>query len=270
MVYKAQESTSGGVATGDMRTGRVARLRSRMLRMPEVCIQRAYWWNRSYQETEGEPEVVRRARALARVLQELPVKINEDELIVGMTTSKQRGSILFPEIQWEYVLKEAESFSSRDWDTFGPFDRGEFDRLAEVLPYWKGKCTWDRFNASLPPEVKRLHGGVFMIGTASMSGVHYGHETIDYARVLTKGLRGIKAEVEEKLAALDLARLEDFRKYQFFSAVCITLDAAMAFAGRYAELARHMAADEADPERRAELERIAAVCARVPAEPAGT
>ncbi len=42
-------------------------------------------------------------------------------------------------------------------------------------------------------------------------------------------------------------------------------DAAIVFARRHAELAREMAAAEADPERRAELERIAEVCDRVPA-----
>jgi pyruvate formate-lyase/glycerol dehydratase family glycyl radical enzyme len=260
----------GGSAVGQAETSRVRRLRSRMLQMPEICIERACWWTKSYQETEGEAEVVRRAKALAKVLENLPIRINDDELIVGMTTSKQRGAMVFPEIQWEYIVEEADTFSSRDWDKMGVVSDEEKRVLGETLPYWRGKCTWDRFNAIMPPEIKRLHGGVFMIGTASMSGVHYGHETIDYSRVLTKGLSGIRAEVQERLSELDLADLEDFRRYEFLTAVEVALDAAAAFAERYADLARDMAAQEADGRRRAELEKIAGICERVPLQPAST
>lgn len=253
-----------------IKESRVARLRAKMLRMPDICIQRAYWWTKSYQETEGQPEIIRRAKALSKVLQNLPIYIDEDELIIGRTTSKERGCILFPEIQWEYILKEIELFSSRDWDKCGTVSAQEKKMIEETLPYWKGKCTWDKFNAALPEDIFALHGGVFFIGTSSMSGVHYGHETIDYSRALTKGLIGIKEEVQEKLAALDLTKPEDFKKYQFLQAVGITLAAATAFAKRYADLARNLAARESNKERRAELERLAAICSQVPLNPAGS
>jgi formate C-acetyltransferase len=42
----------------------------------------------------------------------------------------------------------------------------------------------------------------------------------------------------------------------------------MAYARRYADLAREMAAKETNPKRKQELERIAEVCERVPANPA--
>jgi formate C-acetyltransferase len=254
----------------EIKDNRLARLRTKMLSMPDICVQRAYWWTRSYQETEGQPEIIRRAKALSKVLQNLPIHIDVDELIVGRTTSKERGGMLFPEIQWEYILKEIEMFSSRDWDKCGVVSQKEKKMLEETLPYWKGKCTWDKFNASLPDDVRASHGNAFSIGTSSMSGVHYGHETIDYSRVLTKGLTGIKQEVQEKLGTLDLTRLEDFKKYQFLQAVEITLDAAAAFAERYAKLARSMAAAESNRRRKTELEKIADICSRVPLHPAGS
>jgi len=241
-----------------------------MLRIPEVCIERAYWWTKSYQETEGQAEIIRRAKALATVLRELPIRIDNDELIVGMTTSKTRGALIFPEIQWEYIVKEADLLSSRDWDRMGVVSEEEKRRLAETLPYWSGKCTWDRFQAAMPPDLAKLHGGVFMIGTASMSGVHYGHETIDYARLLTLGLNGIRDEARSRQGTLDVAKLDDFERWQFLEAVCTALDGAADFAARHSRLAREMAAAEADQVRRAELQRIADICARVPAEPAGT
>lgn len=249
---------------------RISRLREKMLHMPDICIQRAYWWTKSYMETEGEPEVIRRARALAKILKNLPIHIDDDELIVGRSTSKERGGMLFPEIQWEYILKEIELFSSRDWDKCGSISDEEKKMVEETLPYWKGKCTWDRFNASMPPEIRRIHGGVFFLGTSSMSGVHYGHETIDYSRLLKKGLSGIKKEAQEKLESLDLTKPEDFKKYQFLQAVIVTLDAAAAFAKRYADLASHLAAQAINMHRKKELDAIASICRRVPLNPAGS
>jgi choline trimethylamine-lyase len=239
-----------------------------MSSIPEVCIERAYWWTKSYQETEAEAEITRRAKALAKVLEHLTVKIDDDDLIVGVSTSKQRGALMFPEIQWEYIVEEADTFSTRDWDKMGVMSGEEKRILGETLPYWRGKCTWDRFNATMPPEVRRLHGGVFMAGTGSMSGVHYGHQTPDYARLLALGLSGMKGEVEKRLATLDVSLLEDFERYQLLEAMKITLDAVGVFAKRYAKLARDMAVREDNPARKGELEKIAGICARVPMKPA--
>ncbi len=41
--------------------GRVSKLRERMLRMPELCIERGYLVTKSYKETESNPPVIRRA-----------------------------------------------------------------------------------------------------------------------------------------------------------------------------------------------------------------
>ena len=58
-------------------------------------------------------------------------------------------------------------------------------------------------------------------------------------KVLLKGLKGIKEEVEWYMAQLDQSYthfgLQE--KRDFYKAVLITLDAAMAYAKRYADLA---------------------------------
>ena len=54
-------------------------------------------------------------------------------------------------------------------------------------------------------------------------------------------------------------------KAEELRAMDISCDAAIIFAERHAELAEKMATAESDPERKAELERIAATCRRVPA-----
>jgi len=249
---------------------RIGRLREKMLTMPELCIERAFFWTESYKETESESSIIRRARALEKVLRNISIYIGDDELIVGRTTSKTRGCLLFPEIQWEWFLKEKDALFTREWDKCGPLSEEEKAKMDDFLPYWKGKCTWDKLNAALPESVSRLSCQAFITSTSSMSGVHYGHETVDYEKVLTRGLNGIKEDVNAELEKINYAKIEDFQKYQFLNAVNITLSAASGFAARYADLAQKMSEKENNPQRKAELLKIAEICRRVPADPART
>jgi hypothetical protein len=71
---------------------------------PEICFERAVLLTQSYRETEGEPVVLRRAKALDKILSEMTVYIQEDELIVGNLASKPLSAPFFPEYGWEKSL----------------------------------------------------------------------------------------------------------------------------------------------------------------------
>lgn len=248
---------------------RVSNLRNKMLGMPQICIERGLLWTESYKETESDPPVIRRAKALAKVLNEMSVIIDEGELIVGRTTSKPRGAMLIPEVQWEWYLKEMEVFSTRAWDRCTPLSEEEKEKMREFLPYWKGKSLFDRWEATLPEQVRKIQfGGVHVSNTGVVSGVHLAHASVDYERLLHKGLNGIKEEVDNEIKNLNLTDLNNFAKYQFLQAAKITLEAVICFGKRYAELARSMAGKEVDKKRKAELQKIAEICDRVPANPA--
>jgi len=249
--------------------GRVSKLREKMLRLPEICIERGYLMTESYKETESEPPLIRRAKALSKVLKEMTLGIEDGELIVGRTTSKPRGGLLIPEVQWEWYLEEMDIFPTRAWDRCSPLTEEEKVKMREFLPYWKGKSLYDKWHATVPENALRVHSAnLYITNTGCVSGVHLAHPAVDYEKVLTKGLDGIKREVDDKVAELNLADAEDFEKLQFYRAVNITIEAAIGFAKRYAELAIYMAEKETDSQRKAELERIADTCDWVPANPA--
>lgn len=249
---------------------RVKKLRERMLASPEICVERGYLMTEAYRETEGEPAVIRRAKALKKVLTEMSIGIADGELIVGRGSSKLRGGVLTPELNSDWYLEEMDLLAEREWDRFAPLSEEEKAKMREFLPYWKGKSLFGMFCARIPEEALRLYNVVQAGGAFCGNNQYYGHVGVDYERVLTKGLNGIKKQVDEKLDGLNLARVKDFEKYQFFKAVGIALEAAAAFARRYAELAAAMAEKESDVQRKAELKRIAEVCRRVPAEPVRT
>jgi len=69
-------------------------------------------------------------------------------------------------------------------------------------------------------------------------------------KVLYKGLKGIRREVESSLeqTGTTIYTLQTKKKSEFYRAVLIVLDAAMAYSERYAGLAREMAAKRNEPE----------------------
>ena len=126
-------------------TSRVEQLRETMLCIPEICIERAYLMTESYRETEDEPPVLRRAKALRKILTEMTICIEQEELLVGRATGKRRAGTLTPEVNYEWYLKEMETLSTREWDRFQPLTEQEKNKMKEFLPYWKNNCLFDKY-----------------------------------------------------------------------------------------------------------------------------
>jgi pyruvate formate-lyase/glycerol dehydratase family glycyl radical enzyme len=248
--------------------GRVSKLREMTYVTPELCLERAYWMTESYKETESEPPLIRRAKALEKILKKMTIHIEDGELIVGRTTSKRRGGPLTPEINWDWCLEQMDTIST-DWDEFAPVAEEEKGEMKEILAYWKGKSLCDKLRAIVPENVLKLQYNIMIPAGSSIANYNIGsHVCVDYQKVLTKGLNGIRKHVGEELAKLNLTKIEDFKKLQFLKAVNITLEAAISFARRYAELARSLSQKETDLQRKTELEKIAETCNWVPANPA--
>ena len=77
---------------------RIKRLRKDLFATADrFCFTRAEIVTRSYRETEGEPWVLRRAKALQAVFREMPLLIREGELIVGQRAAILAGRSVYPE-----------------------------------------------------------------------------------------------------------------------------------------------------------------------------
>jgi formate C-acetyltransferase len=92
-----------------------------------------------------------------------------------------------------------------------------------------------------------------------------GHTVLD-DKIYGKGMLDFQDEIERSLDSLDyLNDPEAYARQEELKAMSICADALIRFAERHAVKARELAGQEVDAQRRAELERIAQVCERVPA-----
>ena len=215
----------------------------------------------SYKTTEGEPAVLRRAKAVSYALSKNTIAMRPDELFVGLP------------MRYVFVSDSLQRNMPQGWLSradYPEFTGGTFvirdevpDDLKDDFEYWKSHVTprmiaGKRFSAELVKAIE--------FGTIGVSGFVHGHSTAGFDRVLDLGLEGIKREAAEKLSELESKGVSEGQ--DFLRAVAIVCDGVIAHAHRYAALARGMAASESDEDRRSELLRIAETCEWVPARPA--
>lgn len=249
---------------------RVQKLTERVINgEPEITLDRARILTRAYQQTEGESPVIRRAKTFRKVLEELPVCIRDDELIVGSEAVKPASAQVFPEFSVDWIEREIDDFEKREDNSAFRISEDDKKELLEIIAYWKGKTVADLVLGQIPPPVEKA---VKHAVISSVSGLYYaiGHILPDYEKAIRVGLLGIIREARETMRKLDLTSPEDFRRMEFLKAVVIVGEAGINFARRYAEKARELAAKENDPVRKQELENIARICQKVPAQPAET
>ncbi len=231
-------------------------------KMPQIEADRAVLLTESYKATEGEPIVTRRAKAFKHILENIPITIRENELIVGSATKAPRSCQVFPEYSFEWLEAEFDTVETRTADPFYISEETKAT-LHEVYKYWKGKTTSELATSYMSPEARlAIEHNIFTPGNYFYNGI--GHLTVDYPKVLAIGYSGILKEAKEALGALSQGDADFAKRSHFLGAVIISCEAAIAYSKRYAELAERMAKTCADIRRRKELEDIAAACRNVP------
>ncbi|HHW01299.1 MAG TPA: glycyl radical protein [Thermoanaerobacterales bacterium] len=248
---------------------RIEKVRNDLMgQIPQICPERALLITESYKETEGMPMVIRRARALDKILSHMSIYIEDDQLIVGNQAKVGRAAPIFPEYSIDWVIDELDTFDKRPGDRF-EINEDTKQKLRSIHDYWRGKTHRDEVYRNLPETILLASKqGVIHLGGISMSGD--GHIIPNHDKILAKGYSGILAEVEEKLAQLDEKDPAGNRARDFYNAAAIALKAAINFGKRYAKKARELAEREEDDVRKKELEEIAVICDRIPEQAPGS
>lgn len=249
---------------------RIQRLRNSILdTVPVICIERAKVYTKVYQENEALPQLTKRAIAYSKFLEEIPIYIKDEELIVGSEGPVPGSVHVFPEVASGWLEDELDLIEKRPSSSRFLIAKEDKEALRELLPYWRGKTVVDRGMALFPSDVKEMMGaGVF----ASVSGLvlGLGHLIPNYGRIIKKGLYGIINEIRDKKSSLSPQIPSDYEALSFYDAAEMVCQAVIRLSQRYSEMASKLAADEKDETRKAELIKISDICSRVPAQPAKT
>jgi formate C-acetyltransferase len=243
--------------------------------VPVVDIERALYFTRSMRETEGELLSLRWAKALKNIAEKITVYITPNQLLAGRAGQLGRYGILYPEIDGDFYTEVMKDLPNRAKSPFKISPENMKTLVEEIAPYWEGKTYHEHLNKVLPGELRAVtyhdeRGLKSKFVVSETSSYRSALQWVpDYEKVLKRGFIDLQNESRAKLAALDLNNSVDlWEKKPFLEAMITVCDAVMIWAKRHADLAREMAAKEADPTRKTELMRIAEICDRVPAHPA--
>lgn len=230
-------------------THRIERQKDALFAHPrEISLERALLYTESHRQTEGEPVMIRRAKATAHILDNVAISIRDDELIAGNRTIKPCAGIMSPEMDPYWLLKELDQFPTRPQDRFAISDDDKRCYREELFPYWEKRSMKDFINAQMTDDVKAAVGT--QIFSVNQTDKGQGHIIIDYPRLLNNGLAALVSEMK--------THCDRQPENHFYAAVLIVLEAAQRHILRYAELAETLAAACQDAMRRQELLSIAA------------
>ena len=243
---------------------RIRRLRQESVETPAtLTIERALIETAFYKENYGKyPVPILRARNFYDICAKKALYIGPYELIVGERGPRPKAVPTFPELTCHSV-EDLHVLDTRELQTYHISQEDIDTYQREVIPYWKGKTQRERIFGHVSKEWEEAyHAGVF---TEFMEQRAAGHTAMD-EKMYRTGLLDLKERIRARIEALDYINdPEATDKQQELEAMDISCDAAILLAERHAALAEKMAAAETDPVRRAELEKIASVCHRVPA-----
>lgn len=230
---------------------------------PEIESARAVLLTESYKQTEGLPMIKRRSAAFRHILENLPIIIRYNELIVGSATLKSRSCHVFPEYSYKWLEEEFETVATRSADPFYISEKTK-EELKEVYKYWDGKTTSDLATSYMTQAtLDAIEHNIFTPGNYFYNGI--GHVTVDYGKVLKIGYNGIIEEAKAALLKVNAGDADACSKIAFLEAVIESCQAVITYANRYAKLAREEAEACADAKRKQELLVIASNCEKVPA-----
>ena len=249
---------------------RTKRLRNELLDItPTICPERARIFTESMKESEGQPIVLRRARAFAQVLKNMSLYVRDGELIVGNQAGSPRAAPVFPEYSVDWIVREFNGdpyhFDERPNDVY-EYEEETKDEILDILDYWRGKTVYKLVRGLIPDEAKKAWDlEVICDDWVTQNG--FGNVLPDYEVLLKHGLAGIIEHAKTQMEELDLTEPDQAKKRWFLEAVVTANQAVIDFAHRFATKLKQIAQNEDDEARKAELEQMAKNCRRVPENP---
>lgn len=244
---------------------RIKQLREQSINaINSISSERALLMTEFYQSNEAQmvSTPVKRALSFKYIFANKKICINENELIVGERGPAPKACPTFPEI-CIHSLEDLQILNDREKVSFRVDEETVKLYKETIIPFWKGKTNRDRLIGNMTTEWLDAYGaGIF---TEFQEQRAPGH-TVLGKKMFKKGFLEVKKEIESALEALDFFNdSQAYEKQEELKAMAITCDGIILLANRHAEELDRLAQKEKDTKRKTELEKMAKICRKVPA-----
>ncbi|WP_303649866.1 choline trimethylamine-lyase [Desulfobotulus pelophilus] len=262
-----------GTAVPDGPTERHLKLKENFLRqVPSITTHRARAITKIAKENPGMPKILLRGKSFKYCCETAPLVIQEHELIVGSPNGAPRAGSFSPDIAWRWVEEEIDTIGNRSQDPFYISEEDKKIMREELFPFWKGQSV-DEYCEGQYREAGlwELSAEAYVTDCSYHAVNGGGDSNPGYDVILMKkGMLDIQNEAKAHLEKLDYENPGDIDKIYFYKSVIDTTEGVMIYARRLSQCASELAAKETNPVRKAELQKIAEVNARVPAHAPST
>jgi len=224
----------------------------------------------AYKKYSADSQIIKVAKTMRDVLQNVDIHIDPYELIVGEMAAPAWSASLYPEFSIKWLQEELESFdlSQRNNDKYYISDEVRKAAFA-VQDDWDGKTVENAIKTAFTDEESKggswIGKGIYFCDLYTYCGI--GHVCANYEKLLTLGYGGLKRQIEEKRQQIKIGSPDGTKKREFYQAQLYVLEGVSSYYNRYSQLAAEMAAKETDATRKRELKRISENCAWVSENP---
>ena len=187
-------------------TERVQRMRARYRdTMPKVCIARYRLITEYYMEHPEQTGILRRARAMQHIFENIPVRIEDDDIIVGAQGSTFRSCALYPEYDIGMLPEEIRSgnLTNRKYDPY-LIDPEDAQYILDTADFWRRESMGAKMKAyTLDGFLPHDSSGTTTHSAVWGSSGPVGHFCTGYDRAIRVGFGAIRAEAEAKMRQME-------------------------------------------------------------------
>ncbi len=257
-------------------TDRIAHMRDLVRdRCIKVDAERGKIVTESWKKYESYPPIIKRSMTLRDICEQMTVRIEDFEIIVGNKGNEFCGSPVYPEWgpSWIYItegIKNGE-WTLREDGYYHNADNSlvpqrvlpeDVEAFHEMAKWWTpDKWTGAMCEAWKPDyydELKELCATPYTDHNIGLLTIPMGHDVAGYEKIIRVGYKFIHDQALDWMEEHRGNLLgHDIERYMFYKAVSIVSEGAMTLVKRYAALAAQKAKECTDPARKAELEFMA-------------
>ncbi|MCF0121261.1 MAG: hypothetical protein HUJ65_06440, partial [Oscillospiraceae bacterium] len=243
-------------------TARILRMRERYRSTtPYIDTARYRLITEFYMDHPELSGILKRAKAMKYIFDNLPVRVEDDDIIVGAQGTTFRSCAIYPEYSPGTLADEVATgnVTTRHCDPYYITDEDK-EYILATNDFWVKNCLGSKVRAyTIEGFIPHNNSGTTTHSIAFASPGPVGHFCTGYHNAIDKGFAAIKAEADANIKRLEDEGIfgDSIDRYNYYRAISIVSEGMINFTKRYAKHVEEMAANETRPERKKELEMMA-------------